>query len=95
MGTGLWIAACLASAAAGAAAGAVWVRLRPRRPRGELARLIRRHFHPVPVENLMVSQRQFPFRIRPDLQRALDAVVTEVVRRTAIPRYARSGRTTL
>jgi AAA+ superfamily predicted ATPase len=34
--------------------------------------LLEAHFHPVPVDNITVSERRFPFRVRADLQRAID-----------------------
>ena len=34
--------------------------------------LIQSHFAPTPVENITISERQFPFRVRADLQRAID-----------------------
>ena len=39
---------------------------------GEVAELLRKHFHPVPVDDITISERQFPFRVRADLQRAID-----------------------
>jgi hypothetical protein len=40
-----------------------------------LARLLRRHFHPLRVEALTITERQFPHRIRADLQRAMEQVM--------------------
>jgi cell division protease FtsH len=37
-----------------------------------IATLIRNHFHPVAVDDITISERQFPFRVRADLQRAID-----------------------
>ena len=37
-----------------------------------LADLIEAHFHPIPADNLTISERQFPHRVRVDLQRAID-----------------------
>ena len=34
--------------------------------------LVRSHFHPVPLGNITISERKFPFRVRADLQRAID-----------------------
>ena len=34
--------------------------------------LIESHFHPIAVDNLTISERRFPFRVRADLQRAVD-----------------------
>ncbi len=36
------------------------------------AELIRDHFHPDSLENVTISERRFPFRVRADLQRAID-----------------------
>lgn len=37
-----------------------------------LFRLIQSHFHPVAIDNLTISERQFPYRVRADLHKALD-----------------------
>jgi AAA+ superfamily predicted ATPase len=69
--------ACLLSLLAGAGAGA-WAmhrrRKRKRLPDGRrLVRpLLERHFRPLPLDNLTVAERQFPFRVRADLQKAID-----------------------
>jgi hypothetical protein len=34
--------------------------------------IIESHFHPVATDNLIISERKFPFRVRADLQRAVD-----------------------
>jgi cell division protease FtsH len=34
--------------------------------------LVQKHFRPVPLENITISERQFPFRVRADVQRAID-----------------------
>jgi hypothetical protein len=34
--------------------------------------LAQHHFYPTPLEDIMISERDFPFRVRADLQRALD-----------------------
>ena len=34
--------------------------------------LIRSHFHPTPLDDITISERRFPFRVRADLQRAID-----------------------
>ncbi len=36
--------------------------------------LIRKHFQPTRLEEISISERQFPFRVRADLQRAIDRV---------------------
>ena len=37
--------------------------------------LIQSHFDPTPVEDLTITERQFPLRVRADLQRAVDRVI--------------------
>lgn len=39
-----------------------------------IAPLIKAHFHPTPLEQITISERRFPFRMRADLQRAIDAL---------------------
>jgi len=34
--------------------------------------LIQQHFHPVPVDNITISERRFPLRVRADLQLAIN-----------------------
>lgn len=34
--------------------------------------LVRAHFHPTSTDQITISERQFPFRVRADLQRAID-----------------------
>ncbi len=41
-------------------------------PRTLIANLIRDHFRPVPTDNITISERNFPYRVRADLQRAID-----------------------
>lgn len=36
--------------------------------------LIHAHFSPTPLSNLTIAERQFPFRVRADLQRAVDCL---------------------
>ena len=43
----------------------------------QLADLIEAHFRPVPVSTLIISERQFPHRVRADLQRAIDRLFKE------------------
>jgi hypothetical protein len=38
----------------------------------DISMIIRAHFAPTPVGDLTISERQFPFRVRVDLQRAVD-----------------------
>ena len=39
-----------------------------------ISALIRKHFLPTPPEDITISERQFPFRVRVDLQRAIDTL---------------------
>ncbi len=39
--------------------------------------LLASHFHPVATENVTISERNFPFRVRADLQRAIDQLFHE------------------
>lgn len=39
--------------------------------------LIQAHFRPIPLDNLTISERRFPFRVRADLQRAIDRLFGE------------------
>jgi hypothetical protein len=60
---------------------AVWAVLRwRRRQRGPedplVAPLVEAHFRPVPLTGLVISERKFPFRVRTDLQRAVDRLFT-------------------
>jgi cell division protease FtsH len=48
-------------------------------PRKLIATLIERHFAPTSLEQLTISERQFPFRVRADLQRALDRLFDKEV----------------
>ena len=60
----------------GAAGGAVFIFRKLRRKAGQdktlVSVLVQNHFHPSPVDNITISERQFPFRVRADLQRAID-----------------------
>lgn len=42
------------------------------KPRSPIAALLRAHFHPTPTDNITITERQFPIRVRADLQRALE-----------------------
>jgi hypothetical protein len=72
-----WALACVLSVLAGAGAG-IWGTYRWGRRqrladgRKPVRRLLERHFRPTPLDDLTVSERRFPFRVRPDLQRAID-----------------------
>lgn len=39
--------------------------------------LLSKHFHPVATTNVTISERKFPFRVRADLQRAIDRLFSE------------------
>lgn len=39
-----------------------------------MALLIESHLHPTPLDDLTISERRFPFRVRADLQRSIDAM---------------------
>jgi AAA+ superfamily predicted ATPase len=44
------------------------------RRQADVAGLLRKHFHPVDISGVTISDRQFPARVRADLQRAIDRV---------------------
>src|SRR5262249_43166121 len=53
---------------------------------------LQKHFAPVPLDDLVVSLRHFPYRIRPDLQRAIDGLLSEMkLCHFCAPRYAQAG----
>lgn len=58
------------------AAGQAIAALRRRRQSSDhvppVRELIRDHFQTVPLDNITISERKFPFRVRADLQRAID-----------------------
>ncbi len=45
-----------------------------------VAKLLAAHFRPLPLGNITISQRQFPFRVRADLQKAIDCLFGEKTR---------------
>jgi cell division protease FtsH len=58
----------------------VWVTLRRsrgRKNRSAISTLIQSHMHPTPLDNITISERRFPFRVRADLQRAIDRLFGE------------------
>lgn len=71
----------LLGTALGAGAGLGIPRLRRRKSAREkrtpIAGLIEAHFHPTPLDDLTISERRFPFRVRADLQRAIDRLFGE------------------
>lgn len=48
--------------------------------RASIAWVLRRHFHPLGIDDITISERQFPFRVRADLQRAIDRLFAEETR---------------
>jgi cell division protease FtsH len=49
---------------------------RVEKPR-DIYRMVRDHFAPVSTDDITITERQFPFRVRADLQRAIDRLFTE------------------
>lgn len=45
-----------------------------------VSKLLATHFLPLALDNITISQRQFPFRVRADLQRAIDRLFSEKTR---------------
>ncbi|MBS0204578.1 MAG: AAA family ATPase [Planctomycetes bacterium] len=45
--------------------------------RSHVSELLLPHFQPTPPDNITISERQFPFRVRADLQRAIDQLFGE------------------
>lgn len=68
-----WCLVCVLAALAGAAA-AWWGITRKARARGgRLVRpLLEAHFRPITLADITISERKFPFRVRADLQRAIN-----------------------
>jgi cell division protease FtsH len=48
--------------------------------RNSVERLLREHFQPESIHNLTITERQFPFRTRADLQRGMDSLFAEKTR---------------
>jgi tetratricopeptide (TPR) repeat protein len=46
--------------------------------------IFREHFHPHSMDNLTITERQFPFRVRSDLQRATQSIFTGKTRVTHV-----------
>ena len=42
--------------------------------------LLRKHYHPVKLDDITIAERQFPYRVRADLQRAIDRLFGEETR---------------
>ena len=57
-------------------ASLVWAQVIIRRrkvaEKSTIAALLKKHFQPTPLDNITISQRQFPTSVRADLQRAID-----------------------
>ncbi len=51
--------------------------LRRKRRASEISRLLRQHFAPEPLDNLTVTERTFPLRVRADLQKAVEQLLAE------------------
>lgn len=91
----------IAGLLAGLAAAFGYQRYKNRRECGtpgaptSVAKLLRNHFHPTPVTDITISERQFPFRVRADLQRAIDSLFgnqTQTVHFTGVrAEYAHQG----
>jgi cell division protease FtsH len=60
-----------------------------------IALLLQQHFHPERIDALTITERKFPFRVRADLQRAIDRLFkgTEAVRHFGgvLQRYKQDG----
>lgn len=88
MGTGWIVFLCTLAAGLGAIAGAFVVLRKQgadfawfRRPgslsgRPLIRPLLEAHFFPILPDNITISERKFPFRVRADLQRAIDRLFT-------------------
>jgi len=78
-----WILFALAVGVAVGGAIAMWIAFRRAASSirsGDVSELLRRHFHPVPMDDITISERQFPFRVRADLQRAIDRLFGDTTR---------------
>jgi AAA+ superfamily predicted ATPase len=47
------------------------------RAQRSVAESIRAHFHPVPLDQVTISERRFPFRVRADLQKGIERLFSE------------------
>src|SRR5262249_23298625 len=45
-------------------------------PKALIYTLLQGHFQPAPLDTLVMTERSFPGRVRPDLQRAIDGLLT-------------------
>ena len=48
-----------------------------REGQSSVSNLLASHFAPTPMDNITIAERQFPFRVRADLQRAIDRLFGE------------------
>ena len=56
----------------------LFVRRSPgKKGRSPIAALLQAHFRPTPLDDVTISERRFPFRVRADLQRAIDRLFSE------------------
>ncbi len=51
-----------------------------RQERDTVASLLQSHFHPIKTNDITISEREFPFRVRADLQRAIDRLFSDQTR---------------
>lgn len=70
LGIVLGVLACLGLLALGR-----WFINRPRYKPVEIADLIQQHLRPVPFNDIGISTREFPYRMRADLQMAIDRII--------------------
>jgi cell division protease FtsH len=60
-----------------------------------ISKMLKSHFAPTPMDNITIAERQFPFRVRADLQRAIDQLFgdqTKILHFCGIRReYAHEG----
>jgi cell division protease FtsH len=50
----------------------LWQKRKERQAGKRVRSLLEQHFRPISLEDLVISERQFPYRVRADLQRAID-----------------------
>jgi AAA+ superfamily predicted ATPase len=77
-----WLLCGLVVGIIGTAAVEHRLRNKSRRPGGHLAvaPMLADHFRPTPIADIAIAERQFPFRVRADLQRAIDQLFGEQTR---------------
>jgi len=74
MGTAVSIAACSSCLAVGGLVGALLARRFRKSNAASVFRLLRNHFAPTPLATVVVTEREFPARVRADLKRSLDQI---------------------